>query len=102
MDDQRSLLLSREGLKKDYRCRGFWLSLKELVNLDASRTILHVVIITTDKARVEWFALILVFNRRGFGLLIRIFIFTLLILAWSAKLEILGSIPSGIANFVIG
>jgi hypothetical protein len=81
MDDQRSFLLRREGLRQDCRRRGFWLSLKELVNLSVSQTILRVVIVTIDKARVARFALIPVFNRRGFGLLIRIVIFTLLILA---------------------
>jgi hypothetical protein len=59
MDDQRSLLLRREGLRQDCRRRGFRRSLKELVNLGTSRTILRVVIVTTDKARVAWFVLIL-------------------------------------------
>jgi hypothetical protein len=81
MDDQRGLLLIREGLGQDYRRRGFRRSLKELSNFSTSRTILCVVIITTDKARVAGFALILIFNRRGFSLLILIIIFTLLILA---------------------
>jgi hypothetical protein len=64
MDDQRSLLLRREGLRQDCRRRGLWGSLKELVNISTSRTILRVVIVTTDKARVAWFALISVINRR--------------------------------------
>jgi hypothetical protein len=83
MNDQRGLLLRREGLGQDCRRRGFRRSLKELSNLGTSRTILRVVIVTTDKARVPWFALIPIFNRRGFSLLILIIIFTLLILASS-------------------
>ena len=83
MDDQGGLLLRREGLGQDCRHRRFRLSLKELINFGTSRTILRVVIVTTDKARVMWFELILIVNRRSFSLLILIIIFTLLILAYS-------------------
>jgi hypothetical protein len=81
MNDQRGLLPRWEGLGQDCRGRGFGCSLKKLSNLDTSRTILCVVIVTINKARVAWFALIPIFNRRGFSLLILIIIFTLLILA---------------------
>jgi hypothetical protein len=81
VNDQLSLLLRREGLGQDSRCRWFWSSLKELSDLGTSWTILRVVIITTDKARVSWFALIPIINRGSFGLLCLRIIFSLLILA---------------------
>jgi hypothetical protein len=56
VNDQLSMLLRREGLGQDNQCRWFWSSLKELSNLVTSWTILRVVIITTDKARVAGFA----------------------------------------------
>jgi hypothetical protein len=80
MYDQLSLLLRREGLGQDIRCRWFWSSLKELSDLDTSWKILHVVIITTDNTRVSWFALIPIINRGSFGLLCLRIIFALLIL----------------------
>jgi hypothetical protein len=80
MDDQLSLLLRREGLGKNGWRRWFWSSLKELSDLSMSWTILRVVIITTDKARVSWFALILIINRGSFVLLCLRIIFALLIL----------------------
>jgi hypothetical protein len=80
MDDQLSLLLRREGLGQDCRRRWFGCSLKEVSDFSTSWTILRVMIITTDKARVSWFALIPIFNRRSFSLLCLIIIFALLIL----------------------
>jgi hypothetical protein len=81
VNDQLSLLLRQEGLRQDHRCWWFWGPLKELGDLGTSWKILRVVIITTDKARISWFALILIFNRSGFSLLGLIIIFSLLILA---------------------
>jgi hypothetical protein len=81
MDDQLSLLLRREGLGQDCWCIWFRCSLKKLSDLGTSWTILHVVIITTYKARVSWFVLIPIFNRGIFRLLCLIIIFSLLILA---------------------
>jgi hypothetical protein len=80
MNDQLSLLLRREGLGQDSRCRWFRGSLKELSDLGTSWTILRVVIITTDKARVSGFVLIPVINRSSFRLLCLSIIFSLLIL----------------------
>ena len=80
MNDQLSLLLRREGLGKDCRCRWFRSSLKELSDLGTSWTILRVVIITTDKARISGFALIPVLNNSSFRFLYLIIIFSLLIL----------------------
>jgi hypothetical protein len=81
MDYQLTLLLRRKGLGQDCRRRWFRCSLKELSNLSTSGTILCVVIITTDKARVAGFALILIFNKGIFRLLCLSIIFSLLILA---------------------
>jgi hypothetical protein len=81
MDDQLSLLLRREGLGQDIRCRWFRGSLKELSDLGMSWTILCVVIITTDKERVSGFALISVINKSSFRLLCLSIIFSLLIIA---------------------
>jgi hypothetical protein len=80
MNDQLSLMLRREGLGQDNRGRWFRGSLKELSDLDTSWTILRVVIITTNKARVSGFALIPVINRSSFSFLCLISIFSLLIL----------------------
>jgi hypothetical protein len=80
MDDQLSLLLRWEGLGKNGRSRRFWISLKELSDLGTSWTILRVMIITIDKARVLWFALIPIINRGSFGFLSWRIIFSLLIL----------------------
>jgi hypothetical protein len=67
MNDQLGLLLSREGLGQNDHSGWFWGPLKELSNLGALWTILHVVIITTDKKRVSRFALIPIVNRWSFG-----------------------------------
>ena len=80
MNDQLGLLLRGEGLGQNGRSRWFRGSLKELSDLDASWTILRVVIITIDKARVSWFALIPIVNRGSFGFLCLRIIFSLLIL----------------------
>jgi hypothetical protein len=80
MNDQLSMLLRREGLGQNGRSRWFWGSLKELSDLDVSRTILCVVIITTDKTRVSRFAIIPIVNRWSFGSLYLRSIFFLLIL----------------------
>jgi hypothetical protein len=80
MNDQLSLLLRREGLGQNDRCKWYWSSLKELSDLSTSWTILRVVIITTDKTRVSWFVLISIFNRGSFGFLYLRIIFSLFIL----------------------
>jgi hypothetical protein len=80
MNDQLSLLLRREGLGQNGRSRWFWSSLKEVSDLGASWTILRVVIITIDKTRVSWFALIPIINMGSFGSLCLRSIFVLLIL----------------------
>jgi hypothetical protein len=80
MHDQLILLLRRGGLGQNGRSRWFWSSLKELSDLGTSWTILHVVIITTDKTRVSWFALIPIINRGSFGFLCLRSIFSLLML----------------------
>jgi hypothetical protein len=80
MNDQLSLLLRWEGLGQNGQSRWFWSSLKELSDLGTSWTILRVVIITTEKTRVSWFALIPIVNRGSFGSLCLRSIFVLLIL----------------------
>jgi hypothetical protein len=80
VNDQLSLLLRWEGLGQDIPSRWFRGSLKELSNLGTSWTILRVLIITTDKARISGFALILVLNRSSFRFLCLIIIFSLPIL----------------------
>ena len=68
MDDQLSLLLRREGLRQDDRCRGFWGRLNELHDLDTSQTVLRVVIITTDMERIVRFVFVLIISRLWLGL----------------------------------
>jgi hypothetical protein len=80
MKDQLILLLRWEGLGQNNWSRWFWSSLKELSDLGVSWTILHVVIITTDKTRVSRFVLIPIVNRGSFGSLYLRSIFVLLIL----------------------
>ena len=80
MDDQLILLLRREGLRQDDGGRRFWGPLEELRDLSTSRTILRVVIITTDKERIERIAFILIFSRLCLGLIgLRVVILILLI-----------------------
>jgi hypothetical protein len=81
MNEQLSLLLRWEGLGQNGQCRWFWSSLKKLSDLDTSRKILRVVIITTDKTRVTWFVLIPIINRGIFGLFCWRITFSLLIVA---------------------
>jgi hypothetical protein len=91
MDDQLGLLLRRERLRQNDRCRRFHGPLEELSNLSSSWTIFCIVIITTDKARVSGLALILIISRVGFGLLRLRVVFILLILT----LPFFGFILSG-------
>jgi hypothetical protein len=81
MDDQMSLLSRWEGLGQESRCRSFRGCLKELSDLGTSWTILRVVIITTNKARLSWFALISIVNRSSFRFLFLRIILSLLIIA---------------------
>jgi hypothetical protein len=69
MDDQLGLLFRRERLRQNDRRGRFRGPLEELSNLNASWTIFHIVIVTTDKERVSGFALILRINRLGIGFL---------------------------------
>jgi hypothetical protein len=80
MNDQLGLLLRRERLGKNGRCGRFRSPFKELSNLNPSWTIFHVAIITTDKARVYGFSLILIISRFHLGFLGLWVIFILLIL----------------------
>jgi hypothetical protein len=80
VDDQLSLLLKREGLTQDDRCSRFWGPLEELRDLSTSEIVLHVVTITTDKARIVRFTFILIINRLCLGLIgLWVVIFILLI-----------------------
>jgi hypothetical protein len=80
MDDRLDLLLRRERLRQNDKCGRFRGPLEELSNLDLSWTIFRIVIVTTDKARVSRFALILIISRVFFGFLRLQVIFILLIL----------------------
>jgi hypothetical protein len=84
MNDQLGLFFRRESLGQNERCGRLHGPLKELSDLSTSGTIFYVVIITTDKARISRFALILIINKLHFGFLeLWIIIFILLILSLS-------------------
>jgi hypothetical protein len=83
MNDQLGLQLRRERLGQNNMCGRFRGPLKELSDLRTSWTIFRVVIITTDKAKVSGFALILIINRLCFGFLRLWIIFILLIITLS-------------------
>jgi hypothetical protein len=91
MDDQLGLLLRRERLRQNSRCGRFHGPLEEHSNLGLSWTIFRIVIVTTDKARVSGFALILIISRLCFGFLGLRVIFILLILTLSFFRFILSS-----------
>jgi hypothetical protein len=80
MDDQLDMLLRRERLRQNNKCGRFRGPLEELSDLIPSWKMFHIVIVTTDKARVSGFALILIISGFFFGFLRLQVIFILLIL----------------------